>query len=257
MLANNLLIADVVHKRLQPKENAFRYKVYYLCVPLSALKELARVRLLSVNRFNLFSLKEKDYGLPSQPNRAGESESYIRALLKEHGITAADGEIVLQTLPRLVGYAFNPVSFWFCLDKAGKLRAVVNEVNNTFGERHIYVVAHKDGRVIQPNDWLEKDKVFHVSPFMRVEGRYRFRYIYTEEKTAVWIDYATEEGDMLVTSVIGKRKPLTTRNLLYCFLRYPLVTAKVIGLIHYQALKLVAKGIKYIPKPTPPKDEVT
>lgn len=242
---------------MQPKVNQFNYKVYYLCFPIRLLERLAKLRFFSLNRFNLFGLKEESYGVPSAPNKPGEMDAYIRELLAERNITKADGDIVLQTLPRILGYAFNPVSFWFCLDKSGGLRAVVNEVNNTFGERHIYVVAHECGRVIEKDDVLEKEKIFHVSPFMHVEGRYRFRYYYADHQTAIWIDYVTEQGDMLYTSVIGKRSELSTKNLLKYFVKYPLVTFKVIGLIHYQAIKLVLKKIRYVAKPPPPNNEVS
>ncbi len=245
----SLFIADVAHARLSPKRNTFHYKVYYLCFALSAWKELKN-SIFSLGKFNLFSIHEKDYGDGTTP-----PEAWIKTLLQQRNISQADGEIVLLTLPRVLGYAFNPVSFWFCLDATGNLRAVLVEVSNTFGEKHCYLCYHEDNRVITAQDWLFSNKVFHVSPFLPVRGDYHFRFAYSANKIAVWIDYYEENEKILATSLIGKRYPYTTKKLLACFFRYPLVTIKVIALIHYQALKLVRKGIHYRRKPPVPPEE--
>jgi DUF1365 family protein len=252
-LSNGLLVSDVVHVRHVPKRHAFRYTVYYLCFPLSRMAELEAARPLSVNRTGLFSFYEKDHGL----GQAAPAEAWIRRRMDEWGLTAADGEVVLLTMPRVMGYVFNPVSFWFCLDKAGQLRAVYAEVNNTFGEQHGYWCFHDDQRPITRDDVLTTRKQFHVSPFFEVTGEYRFRFAYGEEKLGVWIDHDAHGQHVLSTALTGKRQPLTTANLLYCFARYPLVTLKVIMLIHYHALRLVMKGIRYRTKPNPPLQEVS
>lgn len=250
-LERGLLIADVFHARHLPKRHVLQYKVYYLCFPLSRMRELGG-RIMSVDRFNIFSFFQKDHGLNSS-----HSEDWARALLSQRGMNNADGEIVLLTLPRVFGYAFNPVSFWFCLDKQGKLRAVISEVNNTFGERHVYICAHDDKRPITQDDWLKTEKRFHVSPFLKVRGHYHFRFSYSEEKIGVWIDYYDCGEKMLSTSVAGKRETLNDANLLFCFFRYPAITIKVIAMIHYHALKLALKGIAYNRKPPPPSQDVT
>lgn len=118
-------------------------------------------------------------------------------ILKSENIISVNGEIVLVTLPRVFGYVFNPVSFWFCLDEKQNLRAVICEVNNTFGETHTYICAHKDERPIAPEDILEGKKVFHVSPFMEREGHYRFRFYYNEDKMHTRIDYYDEDRSFL------------------------------------------------------------
>lgn len=248
----SLLIAKVAHQRKQPKHHGFCYGMYYLCFPLSKLDALASP-LLSVDKPNLYSFRQRDHGAPEMDN-----DAWIRGILREHGLDeVVDGDIMLVTLPRLMGYVFNPVSFWFCLDGDQQLRAVLCEVNNTFGERHCYLCYHDDMRPIAPDDWLYSRKEFHVSPFMEVKGDYRYRFIFNERKVAVWIHHGTEEGDMLHTSLIGERVPLTTRSLLRCFVRYPLVTLRVIGLIHWHALKLTLKGIRYRRKPAPPEHTLT
>jgi DUF1365 family protein len=157
----------------------------------------------------------------------------------------------------VLGYVFNPVSFWFCLNRVGALVCVLSEVRNTFGERHCYLSFHDDGRAITPDEWLTSRKVFHVSPFMQVDGHYEFRFAYGEEKIGVWINHHDAQGLLLTTSLTGKRRPLTDAALLRCFFSYPMVTLKVIGLIHYQALRLIRKGIRYNRKPAPPVTEVS
>ncbi len=249
-LANGLMVADVFHKRLHPKEHALLYHVYYLCLPMSRLKEAAG-RLLKLDRFGLMSFRARDYGF------GAKGEAWAREILAQHQLNQADGELVLLTMPRILGYAFNPVSFWFCLDEQGSLRAVISEVNNTFGERHAYLSFHDDGRVITKDDVLTSRKIFHVSPFMQVEGHYEFRFAYEEQKIGVWIDYFDNQRKMLITSMVGKRTSLDDKSLLICFFKYPLVTLKVIMLIHIHALKLVVKGIKYHVKPKPPAEEIS
>jgi len=251
-LTNALLIADVAHARHRPKRNAFHYGVYYLCFAIDEMESL-RTSLLSINRWNLFSFHERDHGARGVNSLAG----WIRGVLVEWKVPEADGSIILLTLPRLFGHVFNPVSFWFCLDREGNLRAVLSEVMNTFKDRHCYISFHDDRRPILADDWLRAEKVFHVSPFLDVNGYYLFRFVYREDKIGVWIDHYNAEGLMVSTSVTGKRMPLSSTNLLYCFFRYPLVTLKVIGLIHYQAMWLWLKGIGYRPRPIPPSMEVS
>lgn len=249
---NGLLIANVAHDRKRPKANAFAYDFYYLCFGLDEAEQM-ETAILSRNRFNLFSYHERDHGFGGgQP-----PEAWIRGILKEWQVEQADGRIVLMTLPRLLGYAFNPVSFWFCFDRAGGLRAVISEVTNTFRDRHCYISFRDDRAPITPLDQLRAEKVMHVSPFIEVKGHYLFRFAYHEKKVSVWIDYYDEEGLLLTTSVSGKRIPLSTGNLMRCFFRFPLLTIKVITLIHYQALKLWFKGIRYRTRPQPPSTEVS
>lgn len=251
-IANGLMVADVAHARLRPKKNSFHYHVYYLCLPLAKRAELNLLKLLSQNKFNLFSLNARDHDVP-----VGGYEAWIRDVLAQYNITHANGEIVLLTLPRVLGYVFNPVSFWFCLNAEGKLACVLSEVRNTFGEKHCYLSYHDDGRVIDKDDWLRAEKVMHVSPFIPVEGHYEFRFAYGEEKVGVWINHHDADGLLLTTSLVGKRQPLNDAALFRCFWRYPLVTLKVIGLIHFQAIKLMRKGIVYRPKPAPPITEIS
>jgi uncharacterized protein len=243
----DIVTAQVFHARTRPRRNAFRYGVYYLRIALDELGKPANSALFSIDRFNLFSLRNRDYH-----TAALNIADSVRAALDEFSLSEVDGEIQLITMPRILGFAFNPVSFWLCHDKAKNLRAVIATVSNTFGETHRYLCFQDDHRPIAANDWLEARKIFHVSPFLAVDGHYRFRFACNDEDVAIWINHHDPEGLILSTSLIGKARALTSGRLLFCFFRYPLVTLKVVALIHYQAVKLFLKGIRHYRKPEPP-----
>lgn len=242
------LDSHVMHMRHAPKVHKLNYRVWYLCVKMSELPSLWALRWLSHNRPNLYSMYDGDYGETPQQKIV----DWPTKIKSEFGLVEADGDITFITMPRLLQYGFNPVSFWFYHDAAGDVRAVLAEVHNTFGERHCYLCRHADGRVITESDWLHADKVFHVSPFMNVSGSYDFRFKLTAHEVGVWINHNVNGQRMLTTSLIGRRLPLTNRKLLTAFFRYPLVTVKVIAMIHWHAIRLVLKGIKYNVKPQPP-----
>jgi DUF1365 family protein len=227
--------AKVMHKRLFPKVHGFNYSMYYLALPLS---KLAEVKLGWALKFH-----QKDHGAHTETGLY----QWARNLCPE----VLDGEIILITLPRVFGYVFNPVSFYLCLDAAQNLRHVIAEVNNTFGETHIYVCQN-----IGSSQEVATEKLFHVSPFLEREGSYKFRFNYTPDQLGVWIDFYDANGNKkLITSMLGKFEPLTKRSLRAAFWKYPLITFKTITLIHYHALRLVMKKVKYIVKP--PQKETT
>ncbi len=249
----------VFHKRFRPVEHQFSYDVFFLRLPLSRLSELGN-RWLSKDRFNLLSFATRDYG----PHDGSNLETWLRDLLLREGIDSADGELVLQTFPRILGYVFNPISIWYCFDQRGELRAALAEVSNTFGERHNYLVAHADQRVIQAGDWLTARKVLHVSPFCEVKGHYRFRFEQVAGRAFAQIDYfdgndltADDAGKLIVTTMHGTAQPLTSRTALRAFLSHPLMTIGVVGRIHWHALKLWLKHVPFFTKPEPPSLETT
>ncbi len=237
-----IMTGSVMHARLRPKRNVFKYGIYYIALPLSRLAACE----IAQERFALTSFYRQDHG----PCDGSDLLPWAQEILKRYGMTQADGEIVLVTMPRVLGYVFNPVSFWLCYDKNHNIRAIICEVHNTFGERHSYLCAHADQRPITSAQTMKAQKIFHVSPFLEREGDYQFRFDVSAGKCGVWIDYFDAAGNkMLVTALTGNFSPLRAPALRRVFWRYPLVTFKAMTLIHWQALKIITKGIKYVPKP--------
>ena len=250
---HTLIAATVVHRRLRPREHAFRYRVAYLCLDLGAL-DAAAGRWLKLDRPGLVSFRRADHG----GRDGGDLKTWLREILAGHGLEeVCDGGVTLMTMPRMLGCLFNPVSFWFCRDRAGALRAVLCEVNNTFGESHCYLVHHDDRRPIAPNAWLDGRKVFHVSPFLPVEGDYRFRFRLDAGIAHVDVNYHDAQGLMLATSVGGRREPLTDGAVLRRFLGNPAMTVGVMVRIHWQALQLWRKRARFYRKPVPPSQLVS
>ncbi|WP_426195742.1 DUF1365 domain-containing protein [Massilia sp. DWR3-1-1] len=252
-----LCFGRVGHRRLRPVVNAFSYRAYYLRLPLRALGQAQlKSRLFSRNRFNVLSFYDADHG-----DGASTLLDWIGTLLRAEGIEDADGEVWLQTMPRVLGYVFNPVSFWFCHRADGALRAVLCDVRNTFGERHCYLL--DDGAVIADGAELHARKVFHVSPFNPVAGEYRFRFVRTAlatgagERTGASIDYGDADGTLLHTSIGGLSRPLNDRSVALAFFAYPMQSLGVMLRIHYQALRLFLKRAPFYPKPAPPQHKVT
>lgn len=234
-----LLIGHVMHRRLRPAINAFVYPVFFIQLPLADLAAAKRP-IFSIDRANLLSFHQQDHG----PCDGSPLLPWIQGLLRERGL-AADGEIVLQCFPRVLGYVFNPVSFWFCHDRAGRQTAILAEVSNTFGGRHSYLLHNRDGSPLRDGQELAADKVFHVSPFNGIEGEYRFRFHLQRSCPVMRIDYGDAEGELLLTSIAGKLRTWSTATLLGAFLRMPFLTAGVIFRIHWQALKLWLKGVPF------------
>lgn len=254
-ISAQVFIGKVMHRRLFPKVNAFTYRIYYLCLPLQNLLEHDDGWRLGINRPALVSWHAKDH---AERKSEADLQRWAEQILQPAGIDTANIRISLMTMPHVLGYVFNPVNFWFCEDDSGALRAVICEVNNTFGETHSYLCAHPDGSPIVGKDRLFAQKTFHVSPFLQRQGSYCFRFDRQPDKTSIWIDYYAADGQkQLVTALIGKNYPLTRSSLRRAFWGCPLVTVRAIWLIHWQALKLLIKGAKYIPKPLQEKKKVS
>ena len=250
-----LCFGQVRHRRVRPRENAFAYGSYYLRLPLrTAGGQGFGCKLVSRNRFNLLSFFDADHGDGKQP-----LVEWIDALLASEGVVDADGEIWLQAMPRVLGYAFNPVSFWFCHRADGALRAVLCDVRNTFGERHFYLL--DTGDAIANGSELAARKVFHVSPFCRVEGGYRFRFMrvrrYGAEHTLARIDYDDADGLLLQTSLSGLATRLSDASVARAFFAYPFMTFGVVARIHLQALRLWLRRVPFHAKPAPPEQKVS
>jgi len=241
-----ILFGKVMHKRTFPRVNQFVYGIYYLTLPLDEIAALPSNWQFAINRFALMSFYDRDHG----PRDGSSLLQWIRTILQQQGLSHLDGKITLVCMPRLFGYVFNPVSFWLCHDRSGELKAVLCEVNNTFGETHSYLCRADNDQTIDGNLWLEAKKLFHVSPFLKREGTYRFRFDVREDKLGIWIDfYDAEQKRQLLTSLVGDIVDLQPQAIRRALCRYPLVTLKAITLIHWQAIKLLFKRQKYVPKP--------
>ena len=210
--------------------------------------------LLARNRFGIAAFHDADHG--GLPGR-GRGAPWLRQVLAQRGLShLATGRLRLLTQPRVLGHVFNPVSFWLVEDADGALRAVVAEVTNTFGDRHAYLCHRDDLGPIGPRDRLSARKAMHVSPFQPVEGRYEFTFDIRPDRVAIRIDYAREGGGVVAT-LAGSRRALTNRGILSALLRRPFGSVRVLGLIHWQALRLWRMGARYRPRPDPPRDEVS
>jgi len=238
-----LLLARVMHQRLFPKKNRFSYGVYYLMMPLP-MDPLPPFLLGWRSRWVMgFDARDLGYRNGSDPS------GWASHVLHDHHIAGVT-RMLLLTMPKVLGYVFNPVSFYFCYDEMDGLRAVIAEVHNTFGEQHAYLCVHPDQRPIEALDWITADKVFHVSPFLERQGVYRFRFDMRPSQVAIHIHYHHDNGKpQLITSLIGTVTPCTRATLRRAFWAHPLVTLKTIGLIHWQAIRLILKGVGVIKKP--------
>jgi len=239
MIKKPLLIkGDIVHKRFFPKENSFHYKSTYISFALSQISALKN-SLFSVDKFNLFSFHHKNYG-----EGGGDAKKWISKIFQENGINDLQ-DIILITHPKVLGYVFNPVSFWLAINKENELVAVLSEVNNTCGQRHCYLCFNEDLSAIDSKEWIEAKKEFYVSPFMEIEGKYRFRFEYKLNQMNFFINYLVDDKLKLTTYLKCNFEEFSAKNLLLSFLKIPFATFKTIILIHYQALKLYLKSISF------------
>ncbi|MDJ0638817.1 MAG: DUF1365 domain-containing protein [Paracoccaceae bacterium] len=237
------------HGRKGETQNAFRYSVDY--VLLDAEAEMRAPLLFRRNRAGLFTLRDQDHG--GEP-KAGKGAAWVREVLADVPFEIARIELLAQ--PRVLGHIFNPVSFWLVYDPQDQLCTVIAEVTNTYRDRHSYLCHRDDFGPITKNDTLTSQKIFHVSPFQPVEGGYQFRFDITKDRIGIWIDYTAGNGGLLAT-LTGKRAPLTNRRILSAMLRRPFGSRRVLGLIHWQALKLWWKGVSFRTRPEPPESQVS
>ena len=255
---------QVRHARVRPARNRFVYPTYFLMLPMRSLRS-SPSEALPRNRFGLISFFDRDHG-----DGRADSLAWLDEVLAREGVTGATGEVWLHCYPRVLGFTFKPVSFWYCHRADTSLAAVVVEVNNTFGERHCYLLA---GPELAFGRELRATKVFHVSPFCEVSGSYRFRFMHTGlhptpqaarsnadmpvAQTIARIDHHDALGLLIQTSVSGVLQPFTAASARAAFFGMPLMTLGVIARIHWQAVRLWCKRVPFVRKPAPPSTFIT
>lgn len=249
MPASGLFPGIVSHTRLKPRRHSLRYRIFMLLLDLDELAELDRsLKLFSLRRFNLVGFDPRRHGDGSATPLKQQVEAQLAAAGIAHG-----GPIRLLAMPRILGLGFNPLTVYFCHRTDGALSAVLYEVNNTFGERHSYLIPAEDAPIVKQSC----EKGFYVSPFMDMDLSYAFRVRPPGEKVQVLVDVDDAEGRVLSTGFVAERLALTDRNLARAWLTHPWMTVGVVAAIHWEALFIWLKGEKIRQRPAKPQWAVT
>ena len=251
--ASALYAGHVMHRRLRPRGHHLRYRIFMMLLDLDEIDGLsARLRLFSRGRFALFSFRDRDYGNGTAQPLRDQIETHMRAA----GLRPDGGPIRLLTMPRMLGFAFNPVSLFFCHHRDGSVAAIHYEVNNTFGERHGYFLPVEGGASARAAIHQSCAKDFHVSPFMGLDMAYDFRVIPPAAHLSVGITGSEADGPLITALFTARRRALTDGALALAFISYPLLTLKVVAGILWEALLLWLKGIGLHEHPDAPKNAV-
>jgi DUF1365 family protein len=252
MIKNSYIYTGtVIHKRFKPKIHKFSYKVFSLLIDLSEIDLLHKtLRIFSYNKFNIVSFFNKDHG----PRDGSSLKNWVIDNLKKNNIESNEVKIKLLCYPRIFGYVFNPLSVFYVYDKNSDLIAILYEVKNTFGEQHSYIFKTKKEQNLIQHVCKKK---FHVSPFIEMNCVYFFRLLKPGNKISVIIDVQDSEGKILYASQEGVKSELNNNNLFKSYLKHPLMTFKIIIVIHFEAFKLWIKGFKFIKKKLKIKNNIT
>lgn len=261
-MRSSLYECHVMHARFAPKAHRFVYRIFLFAIDLDELPELhRRLPWFSHNRANLYSFRDRDFFPVTEPlhpaptapilchamrDKASGLKARVVAYLSARGVDLAEGRVVLVTLPRVGGYLFNPVSFYFCYDRTGACVAALAEVTNTFREVKPYFLGAD--RLHDGAFRLRVPKQFYVSPFSDVDVDFAFILRPPGERLAIQIDDYTGTARTLTSTLTGPRRELTGARLAWYTVKYPLLTLRIITLIHWHALILWARRIRWYPK---------
>jgi DUF1365 family protein len=250
MTGVSALYAGVVsHARVKPRRHALRYRIFMLLLDLDELEVLDRdLKLFSLRRFNLTGFDPRDHGDGSDTPLKAQVEAQLAAAGIAYG-----GPVRMLAMPRILGSAFNPITVYYAHGADGALTAILYEVNNTFGERHSYLIPAEDAPVVKQ----ACDKGFYVSPFMDMDLKYAFRLRPPGETVQVLVDVDDAEGRVLATGFVAERQALTDRALFRAWLTHPWMTLGVLAAIHWEALFIWLKGEKVRRRPSKPAWPVT
>ena len=233
---------SITHKRIKPKKHFFSYKTFSLLINLNEINKIEKnIKFFSYNKFNILSFYDVDHG----PRNGKPIEKWVKKVLIKSKINISGITIKLLCFPRFFGYVFNPLSIFYCYDKNSKLKAVLYEVKNTFNEQHTYIfkVSKKSNFILH-----KCNKKFYVSPFIEMKTFYNFRLSKPANNINIIIKQTDSGGPLLIAKQVGKKINLNSHNLLYQFLKHPLMSFKVIVAIHFEAFRLWTKGIKLVKK---------
>ena len=242
-IRNCIYLGKVFHTRLKPKKHSFNYNVFYLNIELKEFKKKKLPFFLSYNKLNIFSLYDKDHG----PLNCTNIDAWIRNLIKINKIKEDIKKIYLLTFPRVLGYVFNPLSVYSCLDKNNQIVIQIYEVHNTFNQRFFYIVKNSFLKKNHKNVYKKK---FHVSPFLSMKGSYKFKSFWIEKKLSLIVEYFSK-NEKFFASFTGTERKLNNLNLILYFFKIPFMTLKIIIGIHFEAIILYIKGVKFYKCPRP------
>jgi uncharacterized protein len=252
MAAGTLYEGMVMHARMKPFAHRFTYRVFSLLTDLDQLPALSRLsKLFSVNRFNVVSFHEKDHIDPRISPVEDGIRAYVDRLL-DTATVSRPARVLLLAYPRIFGHVFNPISVYYAFRADNTLSAVIYEVRNTFGERHAYVCPVEQGEMSSAGLRQSRNKNLHVSPFIGMRARYDFRLTAPSSELKLRILEHDDKGPLLAATFSGEALTLSSRNLVSLLVRLPLLGLKVVGLIHFEALRLWLKGAIFHRSPPPP-----
>jgi hypothetical protein len=236
----------VMHARLSPRQHRFQYSVYSLLIDIDQLDQASKLSsIFSINRFNLVSFYPSDHMVKGC---TGTLRQHVEACLNKESIRWTPSRILLACYPRILGRVFNPLSVFYIYKENQKIGAMIYEVRNTFGEKHLYVLEINSNDTTNNHIRQQVDKNFYVSPFMQMNMRYFFIMSEPYKKMSWRIIEKQQDIPMLSATYLGTQTHLSTANLARFFLQIPLLTWKILGGIHFEALKLWLKGLKYVPR---------